>query len=330
MEKFPDRAATRYLTPFIIDFARAGADFTGSYDLGLLFMLVALSNVEGMSEELAMERERADEPLPDELRRPLSANAIALELNWPRETARRQVNQLIDKGLLVRVGWNGVIVPASTFRGAAALGIQEAVMTQFYRAMDRMIAAGFVWPPAGPASPVASRFDSLPRFAILRQVMGLALRMTNLSMGAQGRLEAAILLHAITEYNLRALSANPTLSDRFATSHTQAPPDDLREPAPARAIIERTGMSRATVLRLIRQHVESGEIKRVGRGLITSAHIFDAEPRLTAMRVGHGYLQATIGRLAALGVTAEHVRRLAADPGSAVSPRPSGLAKERR
>ena len=49
---------------------------------------------------------------PDELRSPISVNALAESLKIPYETTRRHVNKLIKNGFCVKVGARGVIVPS--------------------------------------------------------------------------------------------------------------------------------------------------------------------------------------------------------------------------
>ena len=58
--------------------------------------------------------------LGDELRQPVSALAVSKTLGLPYETTRRHVQALIDGNVVVRVGRNGLIVPAKAHRGLAS------------------------------------------------------------------------------------------------------------------------------------------------------------------------------------------------------------------
>jgi hypothetical protein len=301
-----DRAATRFVVSFMIDFAKAAADLTGSYDLGLLFFLVELANVDSLPNDAAFEWEHADAPVPDRLRRPVSANAIALELNLPRETVRRQINQLLAKGFLQRVDRRGVIVPTACAHMPAVVKAQEAMLESFGRMVGRIVDAGFEWPVCETSRRLST--NHVPTFLVLRQVLALAVRLFNLSIAVHGRLESAVLMHAVTEYNLRALTDDPVLSRAHASTASSAPADSLREPVSTRSLAARTGIPRATLQRIISRKIELSELVRAPGGVIAPAYLFDEEPRLSAMRVGYGYLRATMARLSALGVSADSLR----------------------
>jgi len=52
---------------------------------------------------------------PDELRRPVTVNAIAGSLRLPYETTRRYVSGLVRSGRAVRIDGEGVIIPKAQF-----------------------------------------------------------------------------------------------------------------------------------------------------------------------------------------------------------------------
>ena len=54
----------------------------------------------------------ASDQVPDDLRKPISVHALALELDIPYETTRRHVNALIADGYCVRAE-TGILVPGS-------------------------------------------------------------------------------------------------------------------------------------------------------------------------------------------------------------------------
>ena len=81
-----------------------------------------------------LNRQYADTPPPDALRRPISVSSIAASLNLPRETVRRHVRKMLDAGSIVSKD-GGVIVPKGTVASADG---QEA-MKQLYAAARRFV-----------------------------------------------------------------------------------------------------------------------------------------------------------------------------------------------
>lgn len=54
--------------------------------------------------------------LPASDRRPVSMMAISNSMKLPYETVRRHTAKLVKKGICVRVGRNGLVVPAAAYR----------------------------------------------------------------------------------------------------------------------------------------------------------------------------------------------------------------------
>ncbi len=82
---------------------------------GLIFAAILQANVRPISNDpkLGKTYGQLDTIPPDELRWPVSVNALAESLKIPYETTRRHVNKLIKEGFCVKVANRGVIVPAS-------------------------------------------------------------------------------------------------------------------------------------------------------------------------------------------------------------------------
>lgn len=87
--------------------SRAGYDII---DLVIL-MTIGVGNVDHMKGDVALSRRygSADQPAPEELRRPMSRLAVAQALGLTRETTRRKINKLIEDGALKEAG-KGVVV----------------------------------------------------------------------------------------------------------------------------------------------------------------------------------------------------------------------------
>jgi hypothetical protein len=80
----------------------------------IMFMTILKANVTPLDVDPEISRQFAalETIPPDEIRRPISVSALAASLAMPYETARRQVNTMIDLGLCERVGDEGLIVPS--------------------------------------------------------------------------------------------------------------------------------------------------------------------------------------------------------------------------
>lgn len=102
---------------------RAGLDyFLHSVDLavdmtggelvdGIILAAIIHGNVSAFSLEGPRDEHGAECEAPDAARRPVSVYALSKRLRMPYETTRRHVQGLVGKGLCVRVGRQGVIVP---------------------------------------------------------------------------------------------------------------------------------------------------------------------------------------------------------------------------
>ena len=105
------RAATRFFLKSVDLLARAVSD--GDILRGVIFLAVVDANTRHLRPADPVARSFADskDQLPDEMRRPVSVHALALDLALPYETTRRHVNALIEQGLCQRVE-AGILVRA--------------------------------------------------------------------------------------------------------------------------------------------------------------------------------------------------------------------------
>lgn len=110
-ERLALRASTTYLLHSVDLMARVvGGDILR----GVIFTAVADANVRHIrpGDAVGQSYSEASDQVPDELRRPISVHALALELDVPYETTRRHVNALIAAGLCERAE-TGIVVPSS-------------------------------------------------------------------------------------------------------------------------------------------------------------------------------------------------------------------------
>ena len=98
---------------FVLDIADLGRMNAPLLD-ALLFAAVIEANVGRFNDQPALQAAYAslDQASPDELRRPVSVNALAGSLGVPFETARRHVNKLISQGAIATAP-GGVYVPTA-------------------------------------------------------------------------------------------------------------------------------------------------------------------------------------------------------------------------
>jgi len=125
------RIAGRLTVGFMLDLCESGRMNRSMLD-ALLLAAVVDANLNRLyrDPELQMAYARLDSNPPDDLRRPVSINALAASLRFPFETVRRHVNQLVRQGALVS-GSNGVYAPSEFFAS-------PAVMAALRRRYDRL------------------------------------------------------------------------------------------------------------------------------------------------------------------------------------------------
>src|SRR5665213_1096449 len=105
------RITNRLAMAYLLD---AIAVFRGGEHLldALLTSAISQANVAPITRQADLQVTYAapEAPPPDDMRRPVSINALATSLGLPFETVRRRVRGLLDRGTCESVG-GGVIVP---------------------------------------------------------------------------------------------------------------------------------------------------------------------------------------------------------------------------
>lgn len=146
---------------FVLDIADLGRMNAPLLD-ALLVAAVIEANVGRLNGQPALQAAYAslDQPPPDELRRPVSVNALAGSLGIPFETVRRHVNKLIKQGFIATAP-GGVYVPTSmltTPHFVAAAVARYRRVCEFY---EDLLAGNVIEampappPPAGdPQAPI--------------------------------------------------------------------------------------------------------------------------------------------------------------------------------
>lgn len=103
----------------------------------LIFYTISVANVQRLMRERTIPEEMCGTlPLPREWVVPISRNAIASATGLPRETVRRQVAKMIERGILVEDVRGGVTPPADIISANGFEPVLEALMTEFARTVE--------------------------------------------------------------------------------------------------------------------------------------------------------------------------------------------------
>jgi len=109
----------------------------------LIFLTISVANVQRVMRERALPPElRGTTPLPREAIVPISRNAIAAATGLPRETVRRQVANMIARGLIVEDPRGGVTPPPDIISAGGFEPVLEGLMTEFARTVETLCRTG--------------------------------------------------------------------------------------------------------------------------------------------------------------------------------------------
>lgn len=127
-EKRRDRLALRAATTFMLHSVDLMSRVVGGDILrGVIFTAIVDANVRHIrpADTVSQSYSEASDQVPDDIRRPISVHALALELDIPYETTRRHVNALISAGLCERTE-TGIVVPAAVIaRDQMAMAVRR-------------------------------------------------------------------------------------------------------------------------------------------------------------------------------------------------------------
>lgn len=110
-----------------------------------IYLTVAVANVQKLMRERQIpEQFSGTDILPREWVVPISRNAIASATGLPRETVRRQVEKMIERGLLVEDPRGGVTPPIGMVEKLGIAPILEPIMIEFTRTAEMLIRLGVI------------------------------------------------------------------------------------------------------------------------------------------------------------------------------------------
>ncbi|MEH0197706.1 hypothetical protein V7S57_21050 [Caulobacter sp. CCNWLY153] len=234
----------------------------------------------------------AAESAPDDLRRPVSVNAVAQSLVLPFETVRRRVLRLAREGLCV-VGPQGVVVPNGAVTTDAYRVQMQARSDRARRFHHDLKAIGALATdesaPAGAGPP--------PLRALNWALSEYVLRACNDLIALTGALIASRVLLELVVANIEALAAEDL-------------PAWARDPATTGQAARTAGLARSLRVpaETVRRHLNGLEAQgfclRRADGWVAAAPP-DAPPRLVAMaQANHANLKRLFTRLRQLGALA--------------------------
>jgi len=138
------RAALRLSAAYLLRNVEVVAEAVdGDLMLGLMFSAILQANVGHISDDPALAKQfgLTSTLVPDDMRRPITVNALSESLGIPYETTRRHVKRLLERGWCVKVGARGVIIPGEillTPKALTAATKQYAHMLHFLRQLKEV------------------------------------------------------------------------------------------------------------------------------------------------------------------------------------------------
>ena len=138
------RIASRLSAAYILRSIHMMSSFMGGdFLLSVVFEAVVMANVGYLDQthpDGAHYRSTGD-PVPDELRRPVSVLAVSQSLGLSYETTRRYVKKLMAAGYCVKVN-GGLIVPARATQGETQYKLMQANFANLRRLFKALKAVG--------------------------------------------------------------------------------------------------------------------------------------------------------------------------------------------
>jgi len=281
----------------IISIARRGRNVLDT----LLLSTITQANIAPVNQQgdLQVAYAGADKAPPDEIRRPISVNALAASLGLPFETVRRRVKGMLAAGdCVLRDG--GLVAPAETLSTpehvAALGGVYERLRAWYYDMRDLDL-IGDLPPPT-----VKLDAQTFPIRTVARLVTEFNLRLIERLMAYQG--DAINVLITLETFRANTEAFNTRLQGGEGFEAADLIPDRLRTPISASALSRKLGLPTETVRRHVEHLIAAGPLRRTPGGLILTSEVL-AEPRaLAAIGETLGNLQRLFASLSQLGVLA--------------------------
>ena len=99
---------------------RVLANLTEAFDGDMALAVVFIAIGQAATDHLGLNRDFRDFGgqglIPDELRRPVTVLSVANSLQMPRETTRRHVTRLLQRGYCIQVQGRRIMIPAAIYQ----------------------------------------------------------------------------------------------------------------------------------------------------------------------------------------------------------------------
>ncbi|MDE2488262.1 MAG: hypothetical protein KGO51_12780 [Alphaproteobacteria bacterium] len=293
------RLVNRLAVPGILDtilVGRLSRDFVDA----LIVLAIVQANVSALARNPELQRAYGayDEPPPDELRRPVSINAIAHSLRLPYETVRRRIARMEKVGNC-EVSDRGVIVPAREVNSPQHFAAMVVVWERIRELYCRLRDLGLM--DEVPRKPSAA--TEIPMRAVARISSDYMLRtVENITTVFDG-LVPGVVWFAV----LRANTEDLPDTDRGGAGASEAEfiEDGRRRPVRPAEIARRLDAPAETIRRYAAELVEAGRLRRTPKGLIAPAAVLARPAALKIMKDSYADLMRMYAGLGQLGVLAE-------------------------
>jgi hypothetical protein len=140
------RVLSYFVAEFILRTALpVAAAFDNDYEAALIFLTITTQNTQNLMLNQATRKRYASmsDVVPEPLIRPISRMALARSTNLPRETVRRKVLKLMERGYVEETS-KGLIVPPSVRNiplYAETVAVQETNLRRLFSMVGEVIAA---------------------------------------------------------------------------------------------------------------------------------------------------------------------------------------------
>lgn len=210
--------------------------------------------------ELSVRYATVDALPPEDLRRPVSVNAVAASLMLPYETVRRRVQRMSENGALVTTS-RGVYVPAeivdNPFFLATAAARYERLRALYFELKALGVLDGLVRPNDVPT------YDTPPIRAANRAISEYVLRFVEAVMRHVGDPVSGLIMLEMGRANAENLDAVDML--------TEGPiPDARRTPISMLELSRRVGLPAETVRRHVKKLIAAGYCRSVKGGCLAA------------------------------------------------------------
>ena len=297
------RLALRAANEFTLDLLqiyRAGRDFADAMILAALVQ----SNAAPVASRADLQRRYAffSTPIPLDMRRAISVNAVSSSLGLPFETVRRRVRRLTDAGLVETtpqgLRFSGQVLRSELHR--EALEANYGVVRDLYLRLLRNDCASLMeLPPHVEPSMLGAE---PPLRIVWRAAADYFLRMTELIAPRYDHLIQAFVTMAVMRVNTLGLSDAVRGEDGMEPAAFV--PDEYRRPARASQVAALLGLPHETTRRNLLELAAAGRMERQRDGFMITAAILARAPVAEAWTANFRNMNRMFGDLAETGVLA--------------------------